>query len=169
MAMTETQPQGGKPITGWTVLFWLIGFFAVIFIVNGIFVYTALNSFPGVETDSAYKAGQVYDTEYAAAMEQNARGWDVSIDMERRGDQSLHLAATPRDTAGAPLTGIALSATLQSVRGVAHDRTVTFVESETGRYVAVAESVGAGNWTIELNAEQNGVRVYRSRNRVFLK
>ena len=57
---TQDETQTDRPPrrwTGWTVLFALLGFFGVIFAVNGLMVYEALSTLSGVDTDSAYQAG----------------------------------------------------------------------------------------------------------------
>ena len=53
--------------TGWTVLITLLGFFGVIFAVNGVMIYAALSTLSGTDTDSAYQAGLQYEQEVAQA------------------------------------------------------------------------------------------------------
>ena len=86
---------GPRPVTGYTVLAWMVGFFAVIFAANGVFIYLAAGSFPGLEVSSAYKAGQEYNGEIAAAAAQSARGWNVSASAQRAGDGAAQAAAVP--------------------------------------------------------------------------
>lgn len=72
-----TQARAERKITGRTVLFWMIGFFTVIFIANAIFLHLAWKSFPGVVTETAYEDGLAYNDAIAASREQAARDWSV--------------------------------------------------------------------------------------------
>ena len=56
-----------RPLTGRTVLICLIAFFAVISIVNGIMIRAAISTFGGVETGSAFQAGQAFKHDIEAA------------------------------------------------------------------------------------------------------
>ncbi|MDP6343656.1 MAG: FixH family protein, partial [Alphaproteobacteria bacterium] len=56
-----------RPLTGRDVLWLLLGFFALIIVVNGIFVVLALNSFSGVSTENAYRQGLAYNQTLQAA------------------------------------------------------------------------------------------------------
>ena len=50
-----------RELTGRHVLLWIVGFFAVIFAVNGILVRAATSTFGGLETQSSYKAGLMFE------------------------------------------------------------------------------------------------------------
>ena len=47
------------------------------FAVNGVMVHEALSTLSGVDTDSAYQAGRMYEHEVAMAKAQDARQWRV--------------------------------------------------------------------------------------------
>lgn len=67
------RPRRG--LRGWHVLFIFIGFFATIFLVNGIMVYDALSTFGGLETPDAYRKGLAYNQRIAEGVAQAQRGW----------------------------------------------------------------------------------------------
>ena len=71
--------QNRKPreVTGGVVLLWLVAFFGVVFVVNGIMVKAATSTFGGVETSSSYKAGQMFEQEVAKAERQDERRWQI--------------------------------------------------------------------------------------------
>ena len=63
----------GKPLTGRGVLIWLAGFFGVMIVANGIFLYFAITTFSGLDDASSYRAGRNYSGELAAAAAQAER------------------------------------------------------------------------------------------------
>ncbi|MHA7773960.1 FixH family protein [Roseibium sp. M-1] len=169
MSMVQSNMKDPKAITGRTVLAWLLGFFAVVFAANAVFIYLALGSFPGVVVESSYEAGQAYNSEIAAAKVQAELNWQVSTDFVRTADEGGKLIVTATDAGGTPLFGVTLRALL---RNPVHDGTdveVAFAADGGGRYVGNVETVADGNWTLILEIEQDGTRKFRSENRIFLK
>ena len=64
-----------RRITGRMVLVGLLTLFGVVFAVNGVFVYFALDSWPGLATEAAYEQGLAHDQSLAeAAARPNAAG-----------------------------------------------------------------------------------------------
>ncbi|TYC52888.1 FixH family protein [Rhodobacterales bacterium] len=169
MTMAEMGGKDRKPMTGRTVLLWLIGFFAVIFTANGIFVYLALGSFPGVVVESSYEAGQAYNQEIAAAKAQANLNWQISSEFERRGETGGRLRVVARDSSGEPLFGVRVSAVLRNPVHEGADVATVLTADGGGRYLADLKNVPAGNWTLVLEIEQDGSRRFRSENRIFLK
>ena len=55
----------------------MVAFFGVVIGVNGLMAHEALSTFGGVETDSAYQAGQMFERDVAMAKAQDARHWQV--------------------------------------------------------------------------------------------
>jgi len=165
------KPSGGakKPWTGRTVLLALCGFFGVMLIANGFFVYFALTSFPGLETESAYMAGKAYPTEIEAAAAQNARGWSVDLHVARDAQSGTVLTVEPRDANGGLLPNLNVRAHLTSVRGEELDHDVTFAEVETGRYSVAIDDVQRGRWSVHLNIYRGEERLYRSNNKLYLQ
>lgn len=157
----------GKPITGYTVLAWVIGFFAVIFVANGFFVYFALGSFPGLETSSSYRAGQEFKADVAAAAEQAARGWQVDASALRTADRTT-LTVTMADRSGAPESHLTVTARLERPTETRSDRIVTLAETAPGTYTANLADVAAGRWWLEIEAKHRDAQLFRSRNAVFL-
>jgi nitrogen fixation protein FixH len=169
MTMVQTNAKEPKPITGKTVLAWLIGFFAVIFIANAIFIYLALGSFPGVVVESSYEAGQNYNSEIAAAKAQERLNWQVASEFVPVGETGHQLLVTAADAEGTPLYGVDVQATLQHPAQQTADVEVILNADGGGRYVGTLDKVYSGNWTLVLEIEQDGKRVFKSENRIFLK
>lgn len=164
----ETDRNSPRRLTGRGVLAWLLGFFAVVFLANAVFIYLAMTSWTGLEVESSYKAGQAYQGEIDAASRQAALGWNVELSVERGAPGEVSLRVAARDAGGAPLTGLAVSARLQRPTFRAQDITVSLVEGEIGVYAARVAGVAPGQWVVRLAAEGAGDAVFRSRNRVFL-
>src|SRR3954466_649213 len=76
-------------LTGRMVLICLIAFFAVISIVNGIMIRAAFTTFGGVETGSAFQAGQTFKYDIEAARAQQSRHWQVKASVRRAGEGTV--------------------------------------------------------------------------------
>ncbi|WP_417692566.1 FixH family protein [Roseibium sp.] len=171
--MTTVERNGTPPdvklLTGRRVLFWIIGFFAVIFSANGVFVYLALHSFPGVVVESSYKAGQAYNQELADARAQAERGWQVSASLTRVGGDAAMLRIEPKDYEGHVLAGLDFIAIMEHPAHKGDDVSLALSEVQSGVYQASATGVAGGNWELVLEARRGDQRLFRSENRLFLK
>ncbi len=159
---------GQKPLTGRTVLIWLIAFFGVVFGVNLLMAKLALDTLSGTEVDSAYQASLAYNREISAARAQAERHWRVGAHVERDADQHARVRVEARDADGAPLSGIAFSARLARPTDKRADRMVALAERESGVYRGEAADVGEGQWDLIIEADRGEERVFLSRNRVVL-
>jgi nitrogen fixation protein FixH len=168
MPPANTMNDTGFRLTGGMVLAGLIGFFGVIFAANGVLVWLAVSTNSGVVVASSYKAGNGYQSEIAAAHVQAALGWRVEADIARSGPGAA-MDVTVRDAAGAPLSGLGVTARLASPIREAADVAIVLEEGEVGRYRGLADTVAPGNWTLLIDAERDGARLYHSENRVLLR
>lgn len=105
-------PQKTRELTGEHVLFWFLGFFALVFAVNGVLVKAATSTFGGVETSSSYKAGLMFKQDIAAAEAQDALNWRVDGKIVRNGVGGAMLDISARNDKGAPLGGLNAKARL---------------------------------------------------------
>jgi nitrogen fixation protein FixH len=156
-----------RPLTGRMVLFCLIAFFAVISIVNGIMIRAAVTTFGGVETGSAYQAGQAFKHEADAARAQDSRHWQVKASLRPAEGKTL-IEIDARDAAGSTLTGLAATAHLHHPANRRADQTVILSEGSSGHFSGIAERV-TGQWDVLIELSRGGERVFRSRNRVVLQ
>ena len=112
-----------RELTGRAVLIWLIGFFAIIFAVNGWLVQAATSTFGGLETQSSYKAGLMFEQDVAKAERQQALQWRVDGKLARGRDGAAVLDISVRDAHGSPVTGLSADAlTRPSGRRTARSR-----------------------------------------------
>lgn len=156
-------------ITGRHVLFALIGFFGVVFAVNGVFVYVALGTFDGVQSENAYIKGRFYNKEIARAEAQAKRGWTMDVESRATGDGALAVAAQPKDAEGKLLSGLAIEAKLVRPTNAGLDQRAALVESQSGLYRGSLPVPEKGQWLLEIAASENGAVVYRAENRIVVK
>ena len=166
--MSSNAETGRRTLAGRHVLLLLIAFFLLIFAANGALVYAAVKSWTGLESNSAYRDGQLYNGEIARAKAQAALGWRVSVHVERAADGAARLHVEARDAGGAPLRLPAAEARLERPTARQADRSMTLAEREPGVYEAVLDEVAKGQWDLML-ALADGRNSYRSRNRVVLR
>jgi len=131
-------------------------------------VHKALSTFAGLETDSAYNAGQFFEREVARAEAQDARRWRIAGEVTRGADGTALLDILARDADGAALTGLDALAAFERPTDRRLDRTVTVNEDGAGRFRGRA-SVAAGQWDLVIELWRHGERQFRSVNRIVLK
>lgn len=166
--MAQTQQTQPREVTGRTVLFWLVGFFALVIGVNAVMVKAATSTFGGVQTSSSYKAGLTFKHEIAAAEQQSALNWrvDGKLVHDKAGGTILDIAV--RDAKGNPVTGLAAVAHLEHPADARRDHDVQLSLIGAGQFHG-ATAAPAGQWELVIDLERDGERVFRSRSRVTLK
>jgi nitrogen fixation protein FixH len=154
-------------LTGWMVFGMVLGFFAVIFGVNAYMALEAVSTFGGVDTESSYRAGKMFERDVAMAKAQDERHWQVEakVTPAAGGDALFDIIA--RDASGAALTGLTALAQLERPTDRRLDRVVTVGESAPGRFHGSA-AIPAGQWDLVIDLQREGERVFRSKNRVVL-
>ena len=163
MAHQAPVAPAGRPLTGLHVLLIFIGFFGVIFAVNGYMVRAAVTSFGGVETESSYKAGLAFTQESNAANAQAARHWKVEALLVPG-----RLDVTARDAQGKPLTGLDLSVALHHPTDRRFDEELEATSTGAGSWRA-SPAEAPGQWDLVIELASNGERLFRSTNRVIVK
>jgi nitrogen fixation protein FixH len=131
-----------RTFTGWHMLAIFGGCFAVIISVNLALAYSAVKTFPGLETKNSYIASQSFDARRA---EQQSLGWEVYA--EARGGL---LILSIKDSEGQPVQAGSLDAVLGRATHVQDDRSPEF--SFDGRAYVARETLTPGNWNIRMKA-----------------
>lgn len=163
MPAAAGHPTGGRPITGRFVLACLVGFFGVVFAVNGILVREALSTFGGVETESSYQAGLLFKRDEAEAAAQAARHWKVDALLDTR---DLEVRAAGPD--GRPLAGLDLVARLHHPYDSRLDEAIAVRPVSIGVWRGTPAAV-PGQWDLVIELYKGSERQFRSVNRVGLK
>ena len=158
-----------RPLSGRTVLVWLVAFFGVVIGVNVVMMKLAIDTLPGTDVDSPYKASLAYNGEIQAAQDQAARRWSVTGHLERNADGAAAVNIEARDARDVPLTGLGFSVRLSRPADKRADRVVALTEREPGRYGGQVSDLGLGQWDLVIEAERGSERLFLSRNRVILK
>lgn len=166
--MNRFRRNRSSELTGRAVLFWLAGFFGVVFAVNGVLVKAATSTFGGVETQSSYKAGLMFEQDVAQAGRQDARHWQVDgrLTRDRAGAAVLDISA--RDERGAALSELAARARLAHPADERLDHVIEMTRSGVGAFHGEAQAP-AGQWELLIDFYRGDTRVFRSRSRVTLE
>ncbi len=158
-----------KELTGRHVLFALFGFFGMMLVANGIFVYYALETFHGVDDPNAYQDGLSYNQRIEAERRQDALGWSHALTLSDGGRVML----TFNDKAGNPVSGLTVAGTLGRPVDDSFTHKLALKESGTGVYSARIEGLGAGTWIVSLEASklrgEGSETLYRIKERLWLK
>ncbi len=151
-----TEPRQPRIITGRIVLIGMLAFFGVIIAVNAAFVYFALESWPGLSTENAYREGLQYNRTLADAERQAKIGWTSTVAIEAKGSRLVAELVAPGDT---PVSGVSLTAVLSRPLGDATETRLTLAETTAGTYIAPLAGLAAGRWRAEIVArDDTGVR-----------
>jgi nitrogen fixation protein FixH len=167
LRVLDARRQQGT-IRGHHVLVGLLSFFAVIFAVNGYFMFAAISTYSGVVANEPYRKGLDYNMRIAAGERQAELGWQdgVSVTMDGR------VTVTVTDREARPVSNLAIAGYIGRPSTVLHDREFRLTELERGRYTAEVGALERGNWIISLEAHSSAddaEPAYRSRRRLWLK
>ena len=164
---TLTGGGQGRELTGRAVLMWLVGFFAVVGAVNAVMIGAAISTFAGLEHDSPYQAGLAFDQEIAAARVQEALHWQVQAKVARSDAGETLVEISAHDAGGAPVPGLAATATLVHPTDRRLDRDLTMTPNGPGHFSG-ATGTAAGQWDVVIELSREGARWFRSKNRIVL-
>ena len=157
-----------KPVTGRKVLILLLGFFGVMLTANAIFVYFALTSFSGLETENAYLKGLDYNATLEDAAEQRALGWQANLAHEVLSTEGSRVTLTYLDKAGRPLDGLAVALEIRRPTTETFDQTLELLAVGPGRYQADFSFPEKGAWFLRISASQDGEPRHRLEQRLWL-
>lgn len=155
-------------LNGRHVLLTFIGFFLVVFAVNGIMVYKALSTFGGLDTDDPYRKGLDYNERIAAAAAQNRLGWRDRTDYM---PETRRLRVTLTDKSGGAVSGLAVTAELERPATSRFDQKLVLTQTGAGIYEADLSGFEPGTWTVDVRARhgENDAALYKARRRLWIK
>ena len=158
-----------RELTGRHVLMWLVGFFGIVLAVNVVFVYLALDSFTGVETEQPYLKGLAYNETLKEADAQQALGWEVSLSRDVLGPRHWRIVATFVGADGHEVTGLDVRLGLRRPASDSYDVTLELLPDGTGRYVSDHVFSLEGQWDLRLVASTGGNPIYRQEQRAWVR
>lgn len=135
-----------------------VGFFAVVFLANGLLIAFALSSWTGLDGKDAYRRGVQYNKALEAAARQAELGWQSRIAFADSGGQAGRIEFVLTDKTGAPVRQAEVQATIVRPTAAGHDFAATLAESAPGRYAAVVAFPLAGQWEVRVLADAADVR-----------
>lgn len=130
-----------KGLTGWHVLFMLLGFFGVMIAVNAYFLVAAVTSFRGEDVPRSYRQGLEYNQTIAARETQTAMGWTAEVNVTGK-----QLVINIQDRNGYNVKGLQIDAKLRHPVDTALDVPLTFTFSG-GAYSAEIPPL-QGQWKL---------------------
>jgi nitrogen fixation protein FixH len=143
-------PSPRGQLKGWHALLWFLGFFAFMFAVNGIFLWTAITTFPGEDTEKSYAVGLDYNQEIARRAHQTEAGWGAEIGLTGSIPQ-LRVRLTQSNGDALPVTGTRLQ--LRHPADRALDRLVELTPVGGGEFTASTEGLAPGKWSVQFSAD----------------
>lgn len=152
-------------LTGRKVLVGLIAFFGIVAAVNGVFIYFALASWPGLSSTEAYKDGLNYNDVLDDARRQDALGWRSEIDMNRAGEMTFRIV----NQSGAPVNGLSVEAIVERPVGSEREIRTALSQALDGSYRGAAEIPAPGQWRVQIAAARNDGTHYRMTYDVMVK
>jgi nitrogen fixation protein FixH len=164
VSLQPTADGGRSRWIPWT----FVGFFVVVFAVNGIMIWLALSSWTGLEADNSYERGLIYNRAIEAEKEQAALGWRAAFRFVQTGARRGRLELSLQGRDGARLEGARIDALVVRPTREGFDFDLALAEREPGRYLAEVGLPLPGQWEVRLAARANG-EIYRLSPRIYLK
>ena len=146
-AQTESEfAPAGKPLKGWHVLLIMLGFFGVVFAVNGVFLYHAITSFPGEDVKKSYVQGLGYNNILAERAAQAELGWQAEAGFQD-GDMIVRL----QDADNLPISNMLVVGDLRRLATSQEDRAIAFTPGLDGEYTTSVGALASGQWLLRVN------------------
>lgn len=160
-----TVSKAPRQITGRMVLIGFILFFGTIIAVNGVLMYFALNTWPGLVTEDAYIKGVNYNDTIAASESQRLLAWEVGVALDS--DKKLRISIIDNNTA--PVLGLKVEAALTRPLGDHKIVILTMLENQSGAYEGKFAAPIPGRWKVDIKAISSTGSVFKSRQEIMVK
>ena len=160
-------PYPRRHLAGWHVLACMVAFFAVVVLVNGEMIYSAISTYSGVISAEPYRKGLHYNDRVRADENQQRMGWGDNLTIARNGQ--IELIITNAD--GVPVRGIDVRLVIGRPTTNRHDVIVELVSAPSGHYEARINALPAGHWIGAVEARVSRADpepVYRARRRIWI-
>lgn len=159
--MTAPEEPAGKVLKGRHVLLMFLAFFGLMFVVNGIFLHSAITSFPGEDVEKSYVQGLEYNSTLAARKAQGELGWRAQAGLE-----SGVVLFRLQDEDGTPLAYKHVTARLKHVADAGLDQEFELNATGLGEYAyTLPAALSRGKWTLEVHVrnDADGDSVFEAR------
>jgi len=139
--------DGTGPLKGWHVLLIFLAFFSVVFAVNGVFLHSAITSFPGEDVKKSYVQGLSYGDTLDRRARQAELGWQAGIGFTEQG-----IVMEVVDGNDAHIAGLVVDGELRRKVTSRDDRVLRFTSVGDGLYSADPGVLTAGEWHVTVRA-----------------
>jgi nitrogen fixation protein FixH len=165
----------GQRGDGWWYPWTFVAGMALVIAVNIALVIYAVGTFPGLETDDAYRKGLAYNETLAAARAQEALGWRADVRYAPRpaeaaagGGREGELVITLLDRTGEPLRDLKAEAVLVRPTRAGLDMRIELEPRGPGEYRAEATLPLAGQWDVRILARR-GDHGFQATRRILVR
>lgn len=152
---TPTPSIARKTLKGRHVLVWMLCFFGLMFVVNGIFLWAALSSFPGVHVKQSYLQGLQYNKTIQTRSHQQEMMWSAQVGLVET-DSGKMLVARLFDGEGNPLPARSVSAELRRAATQNSDLVLELLPVGGGEFQGALPPLAAGAWQVRIDADVIG-------------
>ncbi|MEZ5937259.1 MAG: FixH family protein [Hyphomonadaceae bacterium] len=144
-----------RPLRGVHVLLMLVAFFGVMVVVDAIFLFRSIVTFPGEDAPKSYVQGLEYNATIAQREAQAHLGWSAQVGVET--GESRRLVARLQDASGAPVAEDMTVTAEVRVHGRSDaDAELVLERLASGEYAAVLPEQARGRVDVDLRAVQSG-------------
>lgn len=156
MSVTTPQPsRTPKTLKGHHVLFWMLGFFGLMFVVNGIFLWAAITSFPGEDVKHSYLQGLQYNKTIESRSYQQNMMWAAELGIVDT-EAGKVLVARLFDGKGNPLPARSVNGELRRAATQDSDLVLELVPVGAGEFQAALPALATGAWHVTIKADVPG-------------
>ena len=172
MATAAVRPRG------WWYPWLFVGGMLIVIAVNAVLVTLAIETFPGLSTEDAYRKGLAYNQTIAAAEAQDARGWRLELTITPQpaasgaaedSTASMELAARFVDRAGQPLSRLDVRAFVVRPVGEGRALEVALDESGGGVYRGTLATPLGGQWDVHIHARRGDETFFQQTRRIVVR
>ncbi|MBT5809437.1 MAG: FixH family protein [Rhodospirillaceae bacterium] len=149
-------------------MFGMLAFFAVIFAVNGAFVYFALNSWPGLSVDKAYERGRQYNQTLDAASRQEHLRWRSQIKLTPSSKRRQHIEVEIRAAENLAVDGLSVRVGFRRPVREGWDQLIDLKGAGAGAYSGNVALPAIGLWNAEVRVGDETPLRYRMVHRVMV-
>lgn len=148
-------------LNGYHIFGAIAAFFGVVFAVNGVMVFLALDSWSGLSTDDPYQRGLRYNTTLEAMAQRDALGWQENFTFTAadasgaQGESRGRIALEMRDRDGNLLEGLIVAGQIWRPTNEGFDRPLKLEAVGAGRYVTNVVFPLKGNWLVRLSVQRD--------------
>ena len=144
-----------KTLKGSHVLIWMLCFFGLMFVVNGIFLWAAITSFPGEDVKHSYLQGLQYNKTIESRSLQQDMMWKAEVGLVET-DSGQILVARLFDRDGNPLAARSVGGELRRAATQESDLVLELLPVGAGEFQGALPALAAGAWHVRINAVVNG-------------